>query len=155
MLDCWSNLLHISLLRVQGWAQLGKAVDGKVSAQCKVRGPENTRIWFIRLKPSLLERAAPAPGELWKINAPSRCPVMRGLSPAEDGGSYATLNGAKQTVDIKIASSAGSVMSVKRSSENARHHQPNYGTAYDEPAVRERETSSGLFMSIWCLAATR
>ena len=64
---------------------------------------------------------------------------MRGLSPAEDGGSYATLNGAKQTVDIKIASSAGSVMSVKRSSENARHHQPNYGTAYDEPAVRERD----------------
>ena len=64
---------------------------------------------------------------------------MRALSPPEDGGSYATLNGEKQTVDIKIASNAGSVMSMKRSSEIARHHQPTYGTAFDEPAVRERE----------------
>ena len=78
---------------------------------------------------------------------------MRGLTAEEEGGSYATLNGHKQTVDIKIASSAGSVMSMKRTSEIARdqHHVPNYGTAYDEPAVRERERSSWLFLIISCL----
>ena len=64
---------------------------------------------------------------------------MRGQPVDEEGGSYATLNGHKQTVDIKIASSAGSVMSLKRTSEMTREHQPNYGTAYDEPAVRERK----------------
>ena len=63
---------------------------------------------------------------------------MRGQPGDEEGGSYASLNGLKQTVDIKIASSAGSVMSLKRPSEMTRDHQPNYGTAYDEPAVRER-----------------
>ena len=63
---------------------------------------------------------------------------MRALSAEEDGGSYATLNGNKETVDIKI-SSAGSVMSMKRTSDMARDHQPNYGTAYDEPAPQDNK----------------
>ena len=57
--------------------------------------------------------------------------VMKVLSPEEDNTSYATLNGHNQTVDIKIASNPGSVMSVKRNSDIREHHQTY---TYDEPS---------------------